>query len=414
MKKILLVFALVFTWLSASAQKSELYKLFDRYKDTEGVTSIKISKPMFSMLNKLNLHDSDFDGIKPMLGKIQGLRMLVIENPDSLQTDTKTENQFKNINSDIAASLSKMKYEELMTVNSKGDNIKFLAGDAVNGFFDDLLLSIDSGKDAVLMLLDGKISTEDVNRMISETQSGNTDKRNTVSQEPGTRERSVPPFHGISVSSGIKVSFTQAKDQLVQVEADEDKLMYVKTEVENGILRIYINSPKGKSLRFEKLFLKVAGPTLDKISVSSGANLSTLNTVKSQSFDVDVSSGANLSAELDAKNNVDVDVSSGSSVRLKINSKSLDFSGSSGSSSTIAGTADETHFRASSAATVNSQDLVSKIASADASSGASVRLNVSERLTAEATSGASIRYKGEPKEVRGEARTISGGSVKPF
>ena len=55
-------------------------------------------------------------------------------------------------------------------MNSKDNKIKFLSTDAANGILDDLLLSINSDGNTVLMMLDGKISMDDVNKLVNEAQ----------------------------------------------------------------------------------------------------------------------------------------------------------------------------------------------------------------------------------------------------
>ena len=112
MKTILLVIALLCSSL-AHAQLSKLDEIFEQYKEGKGVTSIKIGKPMFSMLNKMKLSDNEVNSIKPLLSKINSIKMLILEEADL------------NIQSDVSKAINKLKYEELITINSEGNKIKF-------------------------------------------------------------------------------------------------------------------------------------------------------------------------------------------------------------------------------------------------------------------------------------------------
>ncbi|MGZ5273016.1 MAG: DUF4252 domain-containing protein, partial [Kaistella sp.] len=218
MKNLLVIIALFFSYFAVNAQKAKLDQLFDKYQETDGVTSIKIAKPMFNMLNKLNIDDSELDQIKPLLSKINGLKILILEKPESSDnavSDQKKLNLFQNLQSDISNSIKNMKYEELMTVNSKDNKIKFLSSDATNGILDNLLLSINSEGNTVLMMLDGKISMDDVNTLVNEAQ--NTSQQSSVvteniSSDGVTQVRNVGKFTGVSVSNGIKVNFTQGNN----------------------------------------------------------------------------------------------------------------------------------------------------------------------------------------------------------
>ncbi|MGZ5211267.1 MAG: DUF4252 domain-containing protein, partial [Kaistella sp.] len=295
MKNLLVIIALFFSYFAVNAQKAKLDQLFDKYQETDGVTSIKIAKPMFNMLNKLNIDDSELDQIKPLLSKINGLKILILEKPESSDnavSDQKKLNLFQNLQTDISNSIKNMKYEELMTVNSKDNKIKFLSSDATNGILDNLLLSINSEGNTVLMMLDGKISMDDVNTLVNEAQ--NTSQQSSVvteniSSDGVTQVRNVGKFTGVSVSNGIKVNFTQGNNQSVVVDTDANLQQYVSTTVENGILVISLKNTNNKKLKFNKLTVTVEAPRLASVKVSSGALLTTLNTVKEDNFKADIS-----------------------------------------------------------------------------------------------------------------------------
>ena len=270
MNKLLIIFALFFShFFHINAQKEKLDQLFEQYQESEGVTSIKISKPMFNMLNKLNIDDSELSQIKPLLNKINGLKILIVEKPESSANLGSEEQRLVNISkklqTDIAASIKNMKYEELMSVNSKDNKIKFLSSDAANGILDNLLLSINSDGNQVLMMLDGKISMDDINNLINEAEksapinsitSSSSSSSSSISVSNNSNDtnngisqvRNVGKFSGISVSSGIKVNFTQGSNQSVVVDTDQNMQQYVSAEVQNGILNISINN-KGKRFR---------------------------------------------------------------------------------------------------------------------------------------------------------------------
>ena len=421
MKKLLLIFALTFSYfIQINAQKDKLDQLFDKYQESEGVTSIKIAKPMFNMLNKLNINDSELDQIKPLLSKINGLRILIVEKPTAAN-NTGSQNKlnlgnFQSLQSDINNSIKNMKYEELMTVNSKDNKIKFLSSDATNGILDNLLLNISSEGNTVLMMLDGKISMEDVNKLINETQiyaMGGSEGNTTSASSGSAREevRKVASFSGIQVSSGINVSFTQDAKQKVVVDSDRPE--FVKTEVVGDILKIYIDNNNNRNLKFKKLSVTVSAPELSKIAVNSGANFNTLNTIKSDYFQIAATSGANLKADLDTKGKVELSTTSGSNVRLNVNADELEMSATSGSSATLYGKIRATTFDVSSAATVNAQDLETQKSKINASSAANIKVNATENINVTGTSGASVRYRSN-NNVKRNAALTGGASMKPL
>lgn len=417
MQKLLFILAFFYAqFYSVNAQKEKLDLLFDKYQDANGVTSIKISKPMFSMLNKLNIDDAELSQIKPLLAKINGLKILIVEKP-TFPKGLAAENvlpleRYESLKKDISASIKNMNYEELMTVNSKDNKIKFLSSDVTNGNLDNLLLSINSEDNAVLMMLDGKLSMDDVNNLINETEkSSNKITNDTSGSTTGGSIRSVGSFTGIEVSSGIKVNFTQQKNQLVKVDVDDDKAQYLITEVQNGILKIYIKNNGQKNLRFRKLFVNIEAPHLTNVATKSGASFATLNQISEEGFVMNAASGSSLNAELKG-DNISAIVESGASMKLEVQTRNFTFGGSSGSSAVITGNTNVASFQTSSAASCNAQNLIAKNVSANASSAGSLRVNTSNSLSSVTSSGGTVKYVGQPEKFA--ASNSSGGSTKPI
>lgn len=419
MKKSLLIFAFFFTYFSSVAgQKEKLEQIFDRYQETEGVTSIKIAKPMFSMLGKLDLGDSEMSDLKPMLDKINGLRMLIIESPRTDSLTGKSAASFaglSNLQSEISQSLKNLNYEELMSVNSKDAKIKFLSGNAVNGFLENLILSVNAEGSTILMLLDGKVSMEDVNKIASETSiSTNNSKKPEINNSPNAsrQARSVANFSGVSVSSGVKVNFTQSNKTSVVVDTDADKQNYIKTEVQNGILKISVDNKGKKNLNFKKILVEVSSPNLNRVDVSSGASFNTSNIVREKLADLTVSSGGNFSGDFDLAEKLVLSTTSGSSARVNVKTKEAKIQATSGSSVVVTGNAQQASFVVSSAASCNAQNLASNEVSAQVSSSGSVKVNAKQALKSTTSSGGSVRYQGKPEKF--SASNSSGGSTKPI
>jgi len=154
MKTILLIISLFIAGM-AQAQISKLDQIFEQYKEHKGVTSIKIGKPMFKMLNKVKISDADVETIKPLLSKINSIKMLIFENAGS------------SVRNEVSSAIRNLKYEELMVINSDGNNIKFLAENVEGEFLNNLLLSINSDEETIFMILDGALKYDDINTLVS-------------------------------------------------------------------------------------------------------------------------------------------------------------------------------------------------------------------------------------------------------
>ncbi|WP_132778870.1 DUF4252 domain-containing protein [Sphingobacterium alimentarium] len=154
MKTILLIISLFIAGMT-QAQISKLDQIFEQYKEHKGVTSIKIGKPMFKMLNKMKISDADVETIKPLLSKINSIKMLIFENAGS------------SVRNEVSSAIRNLKYEELMVINSDGNNIKFLAENVEGEFLNNLLLSINSDEETIFMILDGALKYDDINTLVS-------------------------------------------------------------------------------------------------------------------------------------------------------------------------------------------------------------------------------------------------------
>lgn len=213
-----------------------------------------------------------------------------------------------------------------------------------------------------------------------------------ASQATGDRQtRQVSGFHGISVTSGIDLYLTQKSTEEVVVEADSDDLNKIITEVENGILKIYIKEKSWFNMSWNHQSRKVfvSFKTLDKLEASAGSDVVSQSAFNLGKLNLDASSGSDIKLELEA-DELSVESSSGSDISLKGRANSIQANASSGSD-------------------IDAGELQTKKCTASVSSGSDIRVNVSDELNADASSGGDITYSGNPKTK--EINESSGGDV---
>jgi hypothetical protein len=179
-----------------------------------------------------------------------------------------------------------------------------------------------------------------------------------------TEKREVKGFKQIDVSGAIEVEINAQKDFSVDVEADDNLLEYVKTEVDGDTLKIYT---KSRIWKHNKIRVVISMPELTEAEVS-GASKITASNIKTESFKLDVSGASKIEVNGEAKD-------------LKIES--------------------------SGASKINAENL--KVANADVevSGATSVTINATEEVKAEASGASKIHYVGEPKNV---IKDVSGAS----
>ncbi|QCW99597.1 DUF2807 domain-containing protein [Aggregatimonas sangjinii] len=179
-------------------------------------------------------------------------------------------------------------------------------------------------------------------------------------------------FTKISAQEGIMVYVTQAKDYAIKVEADENIIDLIGTDIKDGRLKIHAIENIGRATK--KVYVSL--PNITSLKSSSGAHLNSENKIKTNELIVDGSSGANINLSIDT-DEVEIDASSGANLKLE-------------------GRADETNIDASSGGNINAKNLETEYCDADASSGGNLSIHVNKNLKADASSGGNISYMGDP------------------
>ena len=191
-----------------------------------------------------------------------------------------------------------------------------------------------------------------------------------------TEERNIRDFSKVKGSAGLDVYLTKGSENKVVVEADENLLEFIETEVHNGRLTIGTERSIGRS-KAKKVYVTYI--ELSEIAASSGADVIVNSVVKNENISLDASSGADLEVEVFAKD-LYVEASSGADIKVRGKATILKAKSSSGSE-------------------IDAEELFVISCDADASSGGDITVNVKEDLETEATSGGTIRYYGNPSAV---------------
>jgi len=194
-------------------------------------------------------------------------------------------------------------------------------------------------------------------------------------------------FTVVSASEGLDVYVTQADEFSIEVEADENIIDLIGTDIKNGKLRIHAIENIGRATK--KVYVSM--PNITGLESSSGADLIATNVIETDKIKLNSSSGADLKLEVKA-DEVSADASSGADIRLSGETNVLRVDASSGSD-------------------IKARDLLSKICNADASSGADITVSVSESLVADASSGADIKYSGDANV---QSKKSASGSVHKY
>ncbi|EDP94968.1 head GIN domain-containing protein [Kordia algicida OT-1] len=214
--------------------------------------------------------------------------------------------------------------------------------------------------------------------------SGVAGNRNVVMEERDADE----PFTKIKASEGLDVYITQSSTPSIEVEADENIISLIATDIDNGTLRIHTEKNIGRC-KSKKVHVSV--PNIEKIVSTSGADV--------------------YSTEIIVADLLEVRSNSGADVKIEVKAESVTCSTSSGADIKISGSANSLVANASSGSDIQAKELEVKDCDASASSGADVTVNVSEKLVASSSSGGDVHYYGNPESVA-KNKSVSGGVYK--
>ena len=203
-----------------------------------------------------------------------------------------------------------------------------------------------------------------------------------------TEKRNTGSFTSISVGGGFEVELRHADVTELTIEADDNLIKYIHTDVSDGKLRIRL-----EEINVHDAHLKVfiTAPEINDINASAAAAVVVKDGLKSSgSIKLQASSGANIKTGVDAPGIV-ADASSGGELEISGKTMTLKATSSSGSA-------------------IHAKDLLSENTTANASSGAKINVHASLSLDATASSGGNISYRGGATDVKKSAS--SGGDIE--
>lgn len=155
MKRLLIALVVLIPMLAMAQDDSPIDKLFNKYANKDGFTTVNISGKLLSFANKLA--DSKEDEIE-MLNKISGIRVLSAD--DSIVN--KNLNFYKELEAD--GFFKNNKYEVLMEVTDKNEVVRFYGRSGEKGKLSELLLVV-GGSSNTLISIRGVINPDDIGKL---------------------------------------------------------------------------------------------------------------------------------------------------------------------------------------------------------------------------------------------------------
>jgi len=192
-----------------------------------------------------------------------------------------------------------------------------------------------------------------------------------------TENRNVGDYRGVSVSDAFKVIIKQdSSSKTINVTADDNIIKFIRTNVEGGVLRIYI---KKNVCNSGEIIVKVPVTKVEELRAGDASEITSDGKITANDLHIGLSDGSRISLDLTAKR-VTTRASDASELNLK-------------------GQAAEHDIQLSDGSKVYAKEFVSNDGIVKATDGSECEVNILNSLTVRASDGAVIRYFGNPQNV---------------
>lgn len=261
---------------------------------------------------------------------------------------------------------------------------------------------------------------------------GRGDQRLRGSGNIITESRIVPAdYHTVVTSRAVKVTLENREGTTAIIRADDNVMPHIKIENKNGVLKIKIDD-EIRTINSMTAEVRLPKSTnISRLEATSASHIDVDYTIQSAKLYAEASSAAdiniskadvthcNIHASSAAKvigaikaTECNINATSAANAKVQILANTCYADASSAADITLAGEAGTLYLKASSAADINALSTKALVStSADASSGANIKVNAGKALTADASSGGTVAYKSD-HDVNIHIKKSSGGSVR--
>ena len=196
-----------------------------------------------------------------------------------------------------------------------------------------------------------------------------------------TKERSVSEYDAVKVAGNLDVDLVAGNEGNLTLVMDENLLEYVKTEVKDNALKVYVkkgyNIQASRKAEQGKILIIVPVKDISSVALAGSGDVNTKDfTIKASDFKASVAGSGDVNLNVNASN-IDGKVAGSGDLRFKGDANS--FSGK------VTGSGD-----------IHAFGLVSEDVEAYVTGSGDVRVYCKGKLKARVTGSGDITYKGNP------------------
>lgn len=205
-----------------------------------------------------------------------------------------------------------------------------------------------------------------------------------------TQSRTVSEYDQVSLLGNMDVELVQGKEGNLKVEAEENLIKYIITEVEDNSLKIRVK--KGYNLDpSHNMHIKVTVPfeSLEAVTLTGSGDIYSTDEIRSKRFDIRIVGSGDVKLFVTAKD-AKASITGSGDIALKGSAENFDCK--------VTGSGDISAF-----------NFKSEIVHATVLGSGDIEVYASEELTAKTPGSGDIEYKGNPRKE--DFKTMGSGSI---
>ena len=203
-----------------------------------------------------------------------------------------------------------------------------------------------------------------------------------------TKTRSIKNFDKVSIGGSFNVNLIDGSEGKITIEAEENLIPYIETEVKNGKLKVQFKENTNIKTT-KRLIITIPFEDIEAISLGGSGNVRVGKRIKSDDVSFNIGGSGNITANVDA-NTVKASIGGSGNIKLKGDTDNLKCS--------IAGSGN-----------IKAYDLDANTLKVSIAGSGNIQVTVNNKIKASVVGSGSVYYKGKPKHI--DTNSIGSGDV---
>ena len=227
--------------------------------------------------------------------------------------------------------------------------------------------------------------------------------------------RPVSDFTGINASGAFEITVVKGNTMSLAIEANDDTMPYVRSEVNNGVLHLYLENNAPKRVNSRTVKASIVMKDLDKVSLSGACKITANDLFTPERFKSDCSGSSNMTININTgqlsikasgtskiqitasvTGETGINVAGSSNIHGEMRVNNMKFNSSGSCEVNLTGSAMDVILDMAGASTFKAGDFTARTAVIKSSGSSNATVNVTDALNVNSAGASTVNYKGSP------------------